>query len=102
MAGVAAPLSCALFLLPPRYQGPVVSRPLLRFERRPQTQIAMAAIRRTAAPPIVIPAIAPVDNPWDDDAEGVGVGLPAMYVSVGMGVEVGVDDVAELVVIAVL
>lgn len=41
---------------------------------------------RTAAPPIAIPAIAPVDSEWLDDADGVDVAVVAAAVGDGVGV----------------
>lgn len=63
-----------------------------RFERRPQSQTVIPARSRTAAAPIAIPAIAPVDRPWDaEDATGVGVvDVSDVEVMVGVGVNVTV------------
>lgn len=70
----------------------------LRLERRPQNQSSIAARRRTAAPPIAMPAIAPMDRPRDVvDATGAAVVDASAVLEVGVivGVSVTVADIFE-------
>lgn len=84
----------------PRYQAPSGLGLLFppRFERRPQSQIVIPAMRRTAAAPIAMPAMAPVERPWDaEEATGVAVFVVSeVEVMVGVGVRVTVAGTVGL------